>query len=247
MDMVKFWQKKASTSHQDSFDAAFFDWIVIGIQAGFRKSEWVQDSHDFRSTGQFALNRDGSSKAFIASDFSFTSLSPAQKIKYPVSSTPYSQVTLTWRFQKNNQNNQRISFNHNFTNELFSPVLAAQRILDRARRLQVPTSHPISVFFQDKKIQYMHHSLIESTLRTAASAVYKLTSQKALRLFSCHSIRVGACVILHAAQKDPLFIQFRLRWRSTSFIVYLRNTPRIAAIHNDLINTINTDDLTVTT
>ena len=147
MEMVRFWQKRASTAHQDSFDDAFFDWMVIGIQAGFRKSEWVQDSHHFRSTGQFSLNRDGSSKAFLASDFSFTPLSPAQKLNHPSSSTPHSQVNLTWRFQKNNQNNQRISFNHNFSNESFSPVLAAQRILDRARRLQVPPHHPVSVFF----------------------------------------------------------------------------------------------------
>jgi len=247
MEMIRFWQKRAAAAHPDSFDAAFFDWIVIGIQAGFRKSEWVQDTHQFLTTGQFNLNRDGSSTAFIASDFSFTTMLPSQKITHPSSSTSYSQVHLTWRVQKNNQNNQRISFNHNFTNELFSPVLAAQRILDRASRLQVPSHHPVSVFIQDKKLQYMHHTLVETTLRTAAKAVYNITSQKALQLFSCHSIRVGACVILHAAQKDPLFIQFRLRWRSNSFIVYLRNTPRIAAIHNDLINTIDTDDLTTST
>ena len=50
--------------------------------------------------------------------------------------------------------------------------------------------------------------------------------------FTAHSIRVGAAVDLQAAGKNGDFIKIRLRWKSKSYMLYLRNVPRLADAHN---------------
>ncbi len=50
--------------------------------------------------------------------------------------------------------------------------------------------------------------------------------------FSCHSIRVWACVLLHEAGKKGDYIRKRLRWLSHCYRVYLRNTQTMAQQHN---------------
>jgi hypothetical protein len=53
-----------------------------------------------------------------------------------------------------------------------------------------------------------------------------------IRKWGVHSIRVGACVALHAMGFGALEIQFLLRWRSTAFMVYLRNIAILAVRHH---------------
>jgi len=244
LDMLIYFQKIAALANPDSFDAAIFDWLLIGLFAGFRKTEWMQDTFLYKSTNTYQrVSKDGSARAFIASDFSFSPFPPSQQHIFEKSTTNTGQLHIKWRYQKNGQNGQKISYTHNLLNEKFSVILAAQRILQRARRLHVPDDHPIAVFSHNGTFSCIHHTLVEQSLRGAATAVYSIKSAKTLSLFSSHSIRVGACVLLHSLQQDPLFIQFRLRWRSLSFMSYLRNTPRIAALHNYIFNTGNTDDM----
>ena len=56
-----------------------------------------------------------------------------------------------------------------------------------------------------------------------------------LSLYSCHSIRVTACVLLHEAGKDGTYIKLRLRWKSECFQIYLRNTATIRAQHTEAL------------
>jgi len=245
MTMLEFFYNIAQRSPPHSFEAALFDWLLIGMQAGFRKTEWLQDSSTLKKNS-FALNQqDGSVKAFIASDFSFAYTPPSERNNTHLSYSGPTQLIIRWRFQKNNQNGQQIRFAHNFEKPHFSVVSAAQRILERAKLFHVPPSHPLSIFItKDSKVQYFHHKPVELALQNAAKSVYNITDLKTLKKYSLHSVRVGACVLLHASQPDPLFIQFRLRWRSTSFMAYLRSTPKLAAIHNNIMNGVNSDDIT---
>jgi len=243
--MVQHWHTSYHNSPPNSFQSAILDWSILGILAGFRKSEWIQDTFDFRKTSDFKRNVDGTVTAFIANDFQLSSPSICMKSKTKCAPLP-SQLKIRWRYQKNNQNGQIITFTRNDENPIFCPVRAAMRILQRAQRLCIPGDCPLSVFASDDNTPvYIHHSLVEKEFKSAAISVYGIRSPSTLKLFSCHSLRVGAAVLLHANQADPLYIQFRLRWRSTSFIEYLRNTPRIAALHNNIINTINTDDIAI--
>ena len=77
---------------------------------------------------------------------------------------------------------------------------------------------------------------VESYLRQLAHQVYNITDNQELSRFTCHSIRVGACVLLHEANCKSDFIKFRLRWNSDSYLMYLRNTPKLAQQHNMATN-----------
>jgi hypothetical protein len=65
--------------------------------------------------------------------------------------------------------------------------------------------------------------------------LYNITDPKELQRFSSHSIRVGAAVTLHTCGKDGEYIKIRLRWRSDTFRLYLRNTEFIADQHNEAV------------
>jgi hypothetical protein len=61
--------------------------------------------------------------------------------------------------------------------------------------------------------------------------VYKLhpIKQKAeIARWSCHSFRVGTCCLLHGQGFTGEQIMFILRWRSDTFMVYLRNNLNLA-------------------
>jgi len=46
-----------------------------------------------------------------------------------------------------------------------------------------------------------------------------------LARFSSHSLRIGACVALHSTGISAMNIKDALRWRSDSFMMYLRDLP----------------------
>ena len=73
------------------------------------------------------------------------------------------------------------------------------------------------------KPRLLTNTHMEQLLRHAEKAVYRITSPQHLQRFSYHSIRVGACVMLHCAHFTDTEIQFELRWRSNSFKDCLRN------------------------
>ena len=81
------------------------------------------------------------------------------------------------------------------------------------------------------KILHITDIEINKVLQEAAKAAHGITDPKDLQRYTSHSIRVGACVLLHVSGKSPDFIKFRLRWRSDSFRMYLRNLPALAIQH----------------
>jgi hypothetical protein len=78
-------------------------------------------------------------------------------------------------------------------------------------------------------------------MRLVAANVYGLNPSKPedkalLQKWSAHSLRVGACVIIHSRGMSHAQIKFLLRWRSDAFMVYLRNTAVLADSQNVLFN-----------
>ena len=68
----------------------------------------------------------------------------------------------------------------------------------------------------------------KSLIQKAATSLYKITSKEDLARFASHSIRLGACVLLHIHGVSTDTIKFRLRWRSDAFKAYLRNEDALA-------------------
>ena len=65
--------------------------------------------------------------------------------------------------------------------------------------------------------------------------MYDITKKEELTKFTSHSVRVGACVLLHSQDISIEDIKFRLRWRSDAFRMYLRNIIQLAERHRDAV------------
>jgi hypothetical protein len=93
------------------------------------------------------------------------------------------------------------------------------------------------------QIKLITSTEICNNMREAAAAVYNLdqTKDKAiLQSWSAHSLRVGACVILHAIGFTGPQIKFLLRWKSDCFMEYLRNLGALSTPQNVPITDVET-------
>ena len=187
----------------------------------------------------------GSAKVFLLSDFTFKGAKGGPSTRFsPSSLARAAMVDITWRFQKNNDNGQAITYakDTQSTNDCF--VAAAIVVIRRALRLKVAKDKPVAVYathIQRKgkwivdKTLYVTDTEINRVLREVAKAAHEITDPKDLQKYTSHSLRVGACVLLHVSGKSPDFIKFRLRWRSDSFRMYLRNLSALARQHMEAI------------
>ena len=243
--MVEFWIDRAKSADPDSFISAMADWMIIGIKTGMRKSEWAQDI-SIKTKSGFNENVDGSCRAFINDDFTLErenlQAAKATSTKLKITKS-FDILRIRWRFQKNGDNGQEIIFSRDTVNPDMCPVAAARRILERAERIGVPKTHPISAYKHNKKVYYFNDAEIKKDIQAVAKQVYGLTNKKQISRFTNHSIRVGACTLLHCGGGDVLTIKTRLRWRSESFMMYLRNMPLLAAIHNKISNFTDVDNI----
>ena len=131
----------------DSLEAALTDWFILGMYTGMRKSEWCQDRYLIQKSGQVILNRDGSSSAFILNDFQFEYANGYQCNNDRLADlSQASLVKIHWRFQKNGNNGEILSYMSNPANPARCPVQAALQIRNRAIHLGVPPHLPIAVF-----------------------------------------------------------------------------------------------------
>ena len=81
--------------------------------------------------------------------------------------------------------------------------------------------------------QFITERMVTDLLRTAASATLnlKLTDSE-ISLWSTHSVRVTAANLLYRKQLSDNYIKTRLRWKSNTFLMYLRNTIYSADEHS---------------
>jgi hypothetical protein len=127
------------------------------------------------------------------------------------------RVRITWRIQKNCQNNQKITLLCNKTNPTIFPVLAALRLVLRARRLSQPDSMPVACYLKKYAMAYITGSRIALHFRAAARAVRPNISKDDEQRYSAHSMRVWACILLDKVGKLPNYIKKHLRWMGDSF------------------------------
>ena len=162
---------------------------------------------------------------------------------------------ITFRHQKNRQNGQQIRL---LANTAFPKICAARSIANmlwRKKRLKHSKNLPLAIYCNaEKEVKYVTHAKVTEVIRRAVKKVHPDISKEELMKYSCHSIRVWACVLLDEAGKSPDFIKKRLRWMGESYHVYLRDTNKIREQHNEapqassqnvmeLINNINDDDV----
>ncbi len=219
----------------DSEQRTLFDVTTIGRYLGPRVSKYAQttdtkvDYHVYPS-GRKVI------KAFIANDFQFIDVTGQVITELSVASIDVvDRVRITWRIQKNRQNNQKVTLSRDKTNPAICPVLAALRLVLRACRLSQPDSMPVACYLKKDAMAYLTGSRIAFHFRAAARAVHPNISKDDEQRYSAHSLRVWACVLLDEAGKSPDYIKKRLRWMGDSFRMYQRDTHVIQDQHREAL------------
>jgi hypothetical protein len=228
--------------HPDSKEQAFIDWCIIGLHMGHQRCEWASEKmHDNPDNATRAGDPAKSIYQCLLDDLTLLDEN-GTRIRDPIS-FPENKLGGSIhrvRFQKNGQHGQKVKQSANHKDPLFCCARAVQRIHKRAQRLGLEGHQPACSFRQNKKSKrpsFFHKSSVNTMLRNMAKRTYKVQNLKEEGLqYTGHSIRVGATVLLYCGGASDVQIQHRLRWRSLSFLDYLRDMPRSAINHMNVIN-----------
>lgn len=231
--------------HSSKF-ACVRDQCGAGTFDGRRKTEFCQEAG--QSDPSFPMKDIyGDTKAFTLLDVKWelddkTRLIGASVLLYPCSRVK--SAKLLFRTQKNGQNGEERSFTSPGDETNLSWISFTYSIVRRFVALRGPDDFttPLSVYKDDDgSVKLLTSSDVEKIMRLVAAHVYNLdpntaAGHKQLQLWSCHSIRVGACVLLHSRGFTDTQIQWILRWRSMAFLVYLRNIDVLCDKHVEAFN-----------
>jgi len=215
------------------FTAAIKNWFILGLYIGPRQAEWAQQD-GVKSPETCDKNIDGTNKAFIVTDMKCFGPNRRRMTHLDAVTTRahVQTVDIKWRFQKNGNNGQEKTITCNRQDPAVCGVNAALDILERAMLLNLPDDHPLAVYADDGAhtgtVRFIQAHQIAFTLQEVAKEWHGITDKRELSLCSSHSLRVGACVALHAAGLDAMSIKFALRWTSDAFLMCLRNITRQA-------------------
>ena len=238
--MLEWLDSYCASLPRDSAERAALDWIKLGLYTGFHRSEWCQTTLSNYDRVEELAHKPA--RAIIASDL--TLLGKHQRKFTNASGITRDQVEhlkIKFRHQKNGDHGEENIYSKDVTQPTYCPANLGWTILDRAERLGVPAHEPIAVFKDNSgRRRFITDSIVKALLRKAAQAVFNMKpSDPELLRWTSHSIRVTAANILHRQNFSDSFIQKRLRWKSTTFLMYLRNTIYHAAAHKLRISDCN--------
>lgn len=229
--------------HQDDKVTVVRDWCTVGLQGGFRRSEYCQ----IKSSG-LLHNYDvcplGGPTAFALDDIQFFSRTQSQLDRsYALSNPDCVYFIKVWfRWQKNGFHNIFRWFARNDEKPFLCGVSAWIRIVERYIRL-VGTSNdkPLAVYKHEGTgfPRYLTSTIVTIEMRILAQSVHGITKKEDLQRFSCHSLRVGACNIYFASGVSPEVIKRVLRWESDAWRQYVRDL-RCTAVQ--VVTSMNTAD-----
>ena len=216
----------------NSLYQAHFDWNVLGHYFGFRKSEWCQD-YDLLRKGIFLRTTHGALFATTLADITFLGVNDYElhdkehALQHP---NTIHGIRHRWRFQKNGNNGERRSLVRNQTCPLLCPVAATIRIVTRAITLSLKPTEPLAIYRPEggSTYQFINNKHVQCLLQQTARTIYNIKDPSILALWSCHSIRVGACVTMFLGKQSPDRIQHALRWKSATWRDYLRDCTALS-------------------
>jgi hypothetical protein len=228
---AKLLRKSNVSCSLDSEQCTLFDLVFLGCYIGPHVSKYMQttdknvDYHVYPS-GKKVI------KAFTANNVCFFDKNSQAITELSDDSiNRVDRVCITWHIQKNCQNNQLITLSSDKANTAIFPVLAALRLVLRARRLLQPDSMPVACYLKKYALAYITGSRIAILFRAAARAMRLTISKEEVQQYSAHSLQVWACILLDEVGKLPDYIKKRLRWMGDSFWMYLRDTRVIQDQH----------------
>jgi hypothetical protein len=239
--MVRALAEMAKGTHEDSKEHAFLDWCIVGLHMGYRRCEWASEKNPKHSE-DFPRAQNPTKEIYqvLVDDFRILGEGGARitdDLTHPADKLSAAVVTV--RFQKNGDHGQKITQAANTADPQFCCVRAIQRIKQRAHRLGLSGPSPASAYRahqKSRKPNYFYVRIIQQLLTRMAEKAYDCDAKEAGLSYTGHSLRIGATVILYCGGARDTEIQHRIRWRSLSFLTYLRDVPRAAINHMMIVN-----------
>ncbi len=232
--MVKHLQGSCKRHHKDHLDDALADWMIVGLHTGYRRIEWAQEKEP-KTALDFQRADDPEKSIYAVTENDLIFRDKNNRVRHdPETMNPGEMggIDLKWKFQKNRENGQVLTFAANHTDPSMCIVRAFVRIIQRARRWHVTKDTPLAIYQKSPKSRRRSYIVTASITRVftrVAQEVYDFDPLKDKVSYTPHSLRVGATVLLHVAGFNGTTIKQRLRWKSNSFEMYLRNVPALAS------------------
>jgi hypothetical protein len=229
----------AKSSDPLGFKAAVWDITGLGRLGGFRQQEFAMDKN---SVIKHYVKPDGTLvvRAFCVRNLIFRTEDGSIIKRVLLRKNLAFEVGVQFDIQKNRMNGQIIWFQRDNTFPDYCPVRISLNLLWRAQTLGQGADDPLCVY-QDKTGTkcYLSGQEVTHYFRSVVKSTTPNISPDDLKLISCHSIRVKACVLLAEAGMKGWYIKLRLRWLSDCFEVYIRNTKIIVSQHTDALSSSN--------
>ncbi|CAB9530816.1 unknown protein [Seminavis robusta] len=242
-------RRAASKFPHTSVVCTLVDGFEQGMCAGYRLTEWAQPA------GRTCVSRphlNGRSapecrtRAIVPVDVRAVSVDGQRLVGLAIIMLSLCNVLkmyIKFRTQKNGNHGEEKLFERNPTPGGFCFVSSTYRSLVRFAQIQLmypgisPSVTPLSIYWDPKgKVpKLVDATSIEKFMRRLASTVYNLHpvhDSKDIAKWSSHSLRVGACVVLHVMGFSDRDIQWILRWKSMTFITYFRNVALLSRRQN---------------
>ena len=225
----------------DSLDYVLIDWIIFGRYTGLRASEYSQTTQSRIDKHTVDDNGTEITMAFVRKAIVFLDMKKRVfELRCPDDIKHIGFTVAEFIVQKNRANGQKVSLAKHKKFMAMCPVRAMARIFLRSKRLGKKDDEPIGVYRNSAgKTRYITATQIAEILQRAAIAAHDLTDKAEIGKYTAHSLRVWAAVLLNRAGCPGPYIQIRLRWKSDSFLNYLRNTYEIAATHSEILSKID--------
>jgi hypothetical protein len=227
--------------------------FTAGLATGARLTEWAQPVGHSQVFNPYRTKLRGeyATRACIPDDFDAVTYDGRHcrglsMLDIPVTDIHFCDVE--HRIQKNGEHGEKRRHlrnkrpgGHCLPTAIYNQMKIYQAINQSA---SLPKDTPLFVYWDDttSTARLPTANDIETYMRKLAVAVYDLHPDKskfdkeAIQKWSAHSIRVGACCILHSQGCQPLDIQWLLRWKSLAFMAYLRNSVILAQKQIDAID-----------
>lgn len=210
------------------------DIAILARYLGFRLSEYGQKTQSKPEYHSFPCGTKIVLKAISTQDLVFITKDGRRLTEYDLNKIDeIDHLEVTFKVQKNRRNGEKKQILPDRKNPEMCPVLAALRIVIRARNLGQSQSLPCAVYHLKNTMRYITGKDVSSFLQNIARELYPDMPDSEIKKFTSHSLRVTAAVLLHEEGHDGDYIKIQLRWLGDSYRVYLRTTHTILQRHSD--------------
>ena len=229
--------QKMSYSEFNSKEYCICDIAILARYLGFRLSEYGQKTQSKPEYHSFACGNKTTLKAISCQDLVFITKDGKQLTEHDLNKIDeIDHLEVTFKVQKNRRNGEKKQLLPDRKNPEMCPVLAALRLVIRARNLGQSQSLPCAVYHHKNTMRYITGKDVSLFLQNIARELYPDMPDSEIKRFSSHSLRVTAAVLLHEQGHDGDYIKIQLRWLGDSYRVYLRSTHTILQRHLDSLS-----------